>query len=181
MIVLIFVVLHAIHLVLIWDGFNENVNSLVLLHAHSLLFSWKVWPNTLKCHQLIAYLTNPNRNAENKPSTSECNAAIFDAMYECGENVSLTDTLVKIATSRLGVSESEAIQLRSHLESNAGSKEVMREIQEGRKRYKISGVPYFIVGASEGGNYVGKPYVFSGAQDADTFKEMFDELASVLE
>ena len=142
---------------------------------------WKTWPNTLKCHQLIAYLTDPNRQAGDKPSTSECNAAIFDAMYECGENVSLTETLVKIATSRLGVSEAEAARLRSHLESNAGAREVMREIQDGRKKYKISGVPYFILGVSEGGQYVSRPYGFSGAQDPDTFTDVFEELSGLLE
>lgn len=74
---------------------------------------------------MIAYLTDPSRQADNKPTTSEwCNAAIFNAMYEQGENVSLTDTLIKIATSKLGVSESEIEQLRAHLESNAGSKAV---------------------------------------------------------
>ena len=145
------------------------------------VFSWKTWPNTLKCHQMIAYLTDPNRNVENKPSTSECNAAIFDAMYECGENVSLVDTLMKIATSRLGVSESEADGLRTHLESDQGSREVIKEIQEGRKKYNIKGVPYFIIGANQGGRYLGRPYGFSGAQDPDTVKDIFVELASLLE
>jgi predicted DsbA family dithiol-disulfide isomerase len=134
------------------------------MSSQFVYFSWKTWPNTLKCHQLIAYLTDPNRQADNKPSSSECNAAIFDAMYERGENVSLTDTLVKIATNQLGVSESEADQLRAHLESNAGSKAVVKEIQEGRKKYNISGVPFFVIGASRNGQYVGRPYGFSGAQ-----------------
>ncbi|KAL3794942.1 hypothetical protein HJC23_004319 [Cyclotella cryptica] len=142
--------------------------------------NWKTWPNTLKCHQMIAYLTDPNRNADNKPSTSECNAAIFDAMYECGENVSLVDTLVKIATSRLGVSDSEVNRLRTYLENDEGSREVVKEIQEGRKKYNIRGVPYFILGASQGGRYIGRPYGFSGAQDSDTFKDIFVELTSLL-
>ncbi|KAL3779906.1 hypothetical protein ACHAWO_004482 [Cyclotella atomus] len=124
---------------------------------------------------------NFNEQADNKPSSSECNAAIFDAMYERGENVSLTDTLVKIATNQLGVSESEADQLRAHLESNAGSKAVVKEIQEGRKKYNISGVPFFVIGASRNGRFVGRPYGFSGAQNSETFEEIFGELAVALE
>ena len=139
--------------------------------------NWVTWPNTLKAHQMIAYVTDPDRVADNKPSTAECNAAIFDAMYECGENVSLADTLVKIAQEWLGVSEDEAPKLRSHLQSNAGAKDVLKEIQTGRRRYNIEGVPYFIVGAEQGGSKVGRPYGFSGAQDASTFVEIFEELS----
>mmetsp|Transcript_17499 Transcript_17499/g.37824 ORF Transcript_17499/g.37824 Transcript_17499/m.37824 type:complete len:186 (+) Transcript_17499:346-903(+) len=143
--------------------------------------NWVTWPNTLKAHQLIAYVTDPDREAANKPSTSDCNAAIFDAMYECGENVSLADTLVRIGRERLGVGEDEAPRLRAHLEGNAGAREVMREIQSGRRRYDISGVPFFVVGAVDGESSVGRPYGFSGAQDSNTFKEMFEELSENLE
>lgn len=143
--------------------------------------NWKTWPNTLKAHQLIAYVTNPSRQAENKPSTSDCNAAIFNAMYEEGMNISLVDTLVKIGTECLGITEDEVSDLQSHLENNTGAKDVMKEIQTGRKRYNISGVPFFIVGAVEGESSVGKPYGFSGAQDSSTFVDMFEELASSLE
>lgn len=130
---------------------------------------------------MIAYLTDPNREVDNKPTTSECNAAIFDAMYEQGENVSLTETLVKIAINRLSVSESEAEQLRTHLDNNSGSKAVIKEIQDGRKKYNISGVPFFVIGASEGGRYVGRPYGFSGAQNSEAFQEIFEELSEILE
>lgn len=143
--------------------------------------NWVTWPNTLKAHQLIAYVTDPDRQVANKPSTSECNAVIFDAMYECGENVSLADTLVKIGRERLGVAESEVPQLRMHLENNVGAKVVMKEIQSGRKKYGIKGVPFFIVGAVDGQSSVGQPYGFSGAQDSSTFEEMFEELAGKLE
>ena len=144
--------------------------------------NWVTWPNTLKAHQLIAYVTNPERDASgDKPTTSDCNAAIFDAMYECGENVSLVDTLVKVGTERLGVSEAEAPELRAHLEGDAGARDVMKEINTGRKRYGISGVPYFIVGAEDGASTVGKPYGFSGAKDSSTFLEIFEEMSERLE
>lgn len=151
--------------------------------------NWQTWPNTLKAHQLIAYVTNPNRQlvaaASIKPSTAECNAAIFDAMYENGENVSSVDTLVKIGREKLGVTdESEMRELRSHLENNVGARDVMKEIQSGRKRYNIQGVPHFIVGAAEEGensSLLGStPYGFSGAQDSSAFVQIFEELAEKL-
>ncbi|KAL7427295.1 hypothetical protein ACHAXM_000788 [Skeletonema potamos] len=142
--------------------------------------NWKTWPNTLRAHQLIAYVTNPNRNVENKPTTSECNAAIFDAMYERGENISLVETLVNIGTERLGVSSSEADDLQMHLENNVGAKDVMKDIQTGRRRYNIQGVPFFVIGAVDGEESLGRPYGFSGAQDSSTFVDIFGELASNL-
>jgi predicted DsbA family dithiol-disulfide isomerase len=101
-------------------------------------------------------------------------------MYEGGENVSLTETLVKIGTERLGVSDEEVPALRSFLETNAGVDGVMREIQSGRRRYNIQGVPHFIVGAMDGENCLGRPYGFSGARDSSAFVEMFEELAGTL-
>jgi len=156
--------------------------------------NWRTWPNTLRAHQLIAYVTNPERrggrgvfdddlrgvSVPSPPSTSECNAAIFDAMYERGENVSLTETLVGIGTERLGVTDEEVPVLRSYLETNAGFDDVMREIQSGRRRYSIQGVPHFVVGARDGENRLGRPYGFSGAQDSSAFVEMFEELAGTL-
>ncbi len=130
---------------------------------------------------MIAYLTNPARTVENKPTTSECNAAIFDAMYERGENVSLVDTLVNIGTERLGVSASEVEDLKRHLDNNIGAKDVMKDIQTGRRRYKIQGVPFFVIGAVDGEeSYMGQPYGFSGAQDSSTFVDIFEELAENL-
>lgn len=155
--------------------------------------NWQIWPNTLRAHQLIDYITNPEgdrKAGEGRnilPSTSECNAAIFHAMYECGANVSMVDTLVNIGVEKLGITnnEIEKEELRTHLENNAGATAVMSEIQLGRKKYNIGGVPYFIVGAiidEDGGpRSVGKSYKFSGAQESDAFVNMFDELAKRLE
>jgi len=142
--------------------------------------NWKTWPNTLRAHQLISYVTSTKRKVENIPTTSECNAAIFDAMYERGENVSLVNTLVKIGTERLGVSTSEVDDLKLHLENNVGAKDVMKEIQTGRRRYQIQGVPFFVIGAVDGETSLGQPYGFSGAQDSSTFADIFEELAGNL-
>mmetsp|Transcript_11009 Transcript_11009/g.25610 ORF Transcript_11009/g.25610 Transcript_11009/m.25610 type:complete len:103 (-) Transcript_11009:247-555(-) len=101
-------------------------------------------------------------------------------MYECGDNISLVETLVRIATERLGLEEREVSHLRDHLENNDGAKSVMREINTGRKRYGIEGVPFFVIGAEDGESSVGRPYGFSGAQDQSTFCEVFEEMAGRL-
>jgi len=142
--------------------------------------NWKTWPNTLRAHQLIAFVTSNDRLAsvENVPTTAECNAALFEATYELGENISLVDTLVKIGTEKLRVGSEEIPRLRSYLENNEGAREVMKEIQSGRKQYNIRGVPFFIIGTSEAGQ---TPYGFSGAQDSSTYLEIFQELSESLE
>ena len=112
-------------------------------------------------------MTSTKRKVENKPTTSECNAAIFDAMYERGENVSLVDTLVKVGTERLGVSASEVDDLKLHLENNVGAKNVMKEIQTGRRRYQIQGVPFFVLN---------RKYGISGAQPVEYFSQVLETL-----
>ena len=105
---------------------------------------------------------------------------IFNAMYECGENVSLVEALVEVGRERLGVAESEVPRLRKHLENKEGAREVTKDIQAGRKLYDIPGVPCFIVGAVEGESSVGRPYGFSGAQDSNKFVGIFEEMAERL-
>lgn len=136
---------------------------------------WKWWPHTLKAHQLIEYVTTRAQGTGEGPSTSSCNEAIFDALYECGENVSLVDTLVQIGTERLGVPAADASDLRSHLKNDAAGRAVVRDIQTGRKKYNIRSVPYFVIGTMEPGK---KPYGMSGAQDPSAFQEIFEELSS---
>ena len=101
-------------------------------------------------------------------------------MYEGGENVSLTEILVKIGAERLGIADAEVPDLRLFLETNAGAKDVMREIQSGKRTYNIKSVPHFIIGAMDGDDRLGRPYGFSGAQDSSAFVEMFEELAGTL-
>lgn len=126
---------------------------------------WRWWPNTLKAHQLVKF-------AEERygVNTSRSNKAIFNALYEEGKNVSLTDVLVQIGSDELGLPSDE---LRRYLENNEGADAVKEEIRRGRRMYKISGVPFFVVGAEGNGK---PPYGFSGAQASETFLEVFEEL-----
>ena len=130
--------------------------------------NWQWWPHTLKAHQLIHYVEQ-----RYGVSTSESNAAIFEHLYEQGQNVSLVETLVKIAVQDLKVPEEEGQVLKEYLERNEGAEQVEEEIRQGRKKYNISGVPLFIIQKEDGG---GRPYGLSGAQKSSAFLEVFEEL-----
>ena len=56
----------------------------------------------------------------------------------------------------------------------------MKDIQTGRRKYQIQGVPFFVIGAVDGDESLGRPYGFSGAQDSSTFVDIFEELAEKL-
>ena len=99
---------------------------------------WKTWPNTFKAHQLI-------RLAENKGvDTNASNKALFEAVYEEGLNISSIETLVEIGTEKLGLSAEE---VRDCLEFDRLGDEIKSDINAGRRKYDISGVPFFIIGA----------------------------------
>jgi len=134
-------------------------------------FSNWIWaPNTLKAHQLIHAAA-----IRFDVDTSVSNAAIFKALYEEGENISLVDTLMKIALQDLGIPSEEEVWLRKYLEDDAGAQEVKQEIQCGRGKYQISGVPFFVI-QKEGDDF--PPYGLSGAQNSSTFVEIFEELST---
>jgi len=127
---------------------------------------WKWWPNTLKCHQLVALAKSHGI------STHDANAAIFNAMYEEGANVSNSDVLATIAVDKLEIPKSfEDIKL--YLDNNEGKKDVIKEISEGRKSFDISGVPFFVIGRT---NSSRQPYGLSGAQDPATLRRVFENL-----
>lgn len=125
---------------------------------------WKWWPNTLHAHQFVAFASNHGI------STSKTNQVLFESLYEEGENISLVDTLVSIGKNKLNLDETE---LRAYLQDDKTALEVKRVIESGRRKYGISGVPFFIVD----GNAVDKPYAFSGAQPSATFLEVFHEVS----
>ena len=145
-------------------------------HDGANFANWKWWPHTLKAHQTILYAKD-----RYGIDTSKSKQALFEALYEEGENISLVDTLVRVARDKLGIPPQENDDdddddddgLRQHLETNQGAQQVQREIELGRKTYRISGVPFFIID----GQAVAKPYAMSGAQDPQTFLEVFQEVS----
>jgi len=131
--------------------------------------NWKWWPHTLKAHQLIQYCEQKSLETDSLSASDRINQLLFQAEYEDGENISDIETLVKIGCNA-GIRDAE--DLKSHLQLDRGSESVKKEISLGRQRYKISGVPYFVIG-TEGT----RPYGFSGAQNWETFYELFQELS----
>lgn len=125
---------------------------------------WKWWPHTLKAHQLVQYCESKGI------STDKANQRLFHAEYEKGQNLSDVSALVSIGKD-LGVEDES--DLSSYLLEDKGKIDVMTTIKTGRQRYKISGVPFFVVGSDK----TSRPYGFSGAQEAGTFLELFNELS----
>lgn len=134
----------------------------------AMFSNWKWWPHTLKAHRLVQYAL-----INNQVDRSRSNAALFEALYEEGENISLADTLVKVGTTKLGIQSENG--LRNYLKSQEGTQQVQDEISRGRQSYRISGVPFFVIG-TEGQT----PYGISGAQKTETFVELFQELSQAL-
>lgn len=146
-----------------------------------------------------------NNNSLSSSSSSSMsdrvNQALFCAEYEQGENISNIDTLLGIARQLLlllqqehppnnGDTTNDVVfdvaqlmdELTTYLTLDLGATLVQHEINTGRQRYGISGVPYFVVGLEDTTTTTmttpqHKPYAFSGAQASATFVELFDELA----
>ena len=105
--------------------------------------------------------------------TSRVNYALFEALYEKGNNLSSVDTLVRIAVEKLGLPSDEADDLRLYLEQDQGANAVQSEIREAQRKYRVSAVPFFVIGKQDGE----RPYGFSGAQPPEAFLEIFNELS----
>ena len=134
--------------------------------------NWNWACNTMKSHRLIKFA-----NERYCVDTGKSNAAIFKALYEDGKNISLVDTLVEIGLElALNVPSANANELRQYLESDEGEDEVIAEVDKGKRTYKISGVPFFLIEAAAAD---ARPYSLSGAQNKETFLELFQELDEV--
>lgn len=107
-------------------------------------------------------------------ASSKSNSALFNALYEEGKNISLSDVLVQIGKDDLGLPEGE---LHTYLESGEGVSAVKDEIKKGQQNYQISGVPFFII-QKDGGD--DPPYGLSGAQSHETFVKLFEELTRMV-
>ena len=89
--------------------------------------NWKIWPNTLLCHKLMA-------EAKKVGKGSEVLDEIFYYCYELGKNVSLESTLNEIA-SKFGI---------SNWNTDENLNLVKKDEIIGKKKYGIGAVPYFI-------------------------------------
>lgn len=132
--------------------------------------NWKWWPNTTKAHQFVSFASQ-----KYGVSTDATNQFLFDALYEKGENISLTETLVRIGFDSGGIlaGKGNTDELRSFLERDEGKDEMFKAIKLGRSQYSITSVPFFII-EREGSN--ARPYGLSGAQKSSAFRSTFEKL-----
>ena len=134
---------------------------------------WKWRCNTLKALQLVEFA-----HTKDGIDTSKTKQALFEALYEHGQDVSDMDTLVRIAMEQqVGLSPSLETELREYLENDKGADEIHRQIKEGVQKYRIRGVPFFVVQDDDQEGSSSKPYGISGAHDPETFLELFEELS----
>ena len=120
--------------------------------------NWKWWPNTLKAHCLV-HLAQTKGIA-----SATVKAALFEALYEQGANLSSPKVLSQIA-QKLGLSEVEVME---YLESGKGEQEVLQLVRAGQDVVQ-GGVPFFIVRGA------GQPLGFSGAQPSEQLVKILEK------
>lgn len=112
--------------------------------------NWKTWPNTFLAHCLIAEASKQNKGEEVLDE-------IFNYCYEQGENVSLKETLDKIA---------KKFELNSNWDCNENQTCVNNDDKVGKEEYGIGGVPFFMIGK----------YALEGAQPPKAFLAALNRL-----
>jgi len=115
-------------------------------------------PQTLDAHRLIRW-------AAAEGADQRVVDAIFRAYFHDGEDISDTETLVRIG-SDAGL---DADVVRQLLSGDADRKELEAEEQEARSM-GVNGVPCFVIGGR---------HVVQGAQDSDTWGRIISELAAL--
>lgn len=138
---------------------------------------WQWWPNTEKAHQLVHYLTSTQTTRT--IDSDKVNQVLFEAAYEQGLNISTVDVLVRAAQAAFGgLDEDDSSSslldwddLRDYLEHDRGWSEVEREMEAGRRTFRIRGVPYFVITDGNDGKVV---KTLSGAQPVSAFRSVWD-------
>ena len=120
---------------------------------------WKIWPNTLRAHQLLRFAP--------REKEAQLKKACFEAIYEQGENLSDPETICRIASEN-GV---DVEGFRRVLDTPAAQQDVRRACMQASQR-GVRGVPYFVVSGREDARPIG----FSGAVDAPQLVEIFGEV-----
>ncbi len=126
------------------EGLNFNFNK------------QSISPNTLDAHRLIWLAKEEGV----QPSVKE---ALMSAYFEKGEDLSKSETLIRIV-SEAGLDENKAKKL---LTSDDGFDEI-EYLQQSNHQRGISGVPFYIINGK---------YGISGAQPSSTFIEAIREIS----
>lgn len=129
--------------------------------------NWQWRPSTTRAHQWVQYGVE-----KHKADKDRLNAALFHALFEDGQNISLVDTLVSLGQAEFANCDED--DLRDYLEYNKGNVLLQQEIVKVRRQYNVQSVPFFVI---ERVGSTAQPYRISGAQRAETFRNIFEELA----
>ncbi|ORX86496.1 thioredoxin-like protein [Anaeromyces robustus] len=122
--------------------------------------NWKIWPHTLLCHCLVTTVIDKTNDPK---KGDEAVNALFEAVYENGENVSDPKVVARIGKELFGLEESEW--------NNDERKKIVRQKDTMAKREMgISGVPYFVIN---------NKYVLHGAQSQHVFFNAFKKVAGI--
>jgi len=126
--------------------------------GESVSITWsqrRVPASTALSHCLVKFATKYNKQNEVMDS-------LFSHYFEREQDISNIDTLVRIATD-VGLDE---LETRQYLENPEIVPDIKREAEELRQRYKVSGVPTFMISRSDKRGY---KLTFSGAQPVEVF------------
>jgi predicted DsbA family dithiol-disulfide isomerase len=107
--------------------------------------------NTIDCHRLMEWC---NRTTPEK--SDALMESLFHAYFEEAKDLSNREQLIEVAVG----SGFERSVLEEIVNSETYHDEVIRADREGKQRYRVSGVPFFIIEPADGS----RPTAFSGAQ-----------------
>ena len=126
---------------------------------------------TQKAHRLI-YLAG--KQQQNKQD--ELSLELFNSLLSRGENIAKDEVLLKAAET-VGIERSKVEE-----ELKTPSQEVLAAVdsaeKQGRKKYKISGVPFFVITQENEGDHGAAEVLLSGAQEPSTFVSAFSKVTT---
>lgn len=127
--------------------------------------NWVIWPNTTHCSRLLLF-------ADRHGLGDAVVEKLYRACYEEGQNVSLKETVARVATE-VGVPGGA-----EYVMSDAGHEELMASLHSSKARNgkRVSAAPTFSlrIGHTEGPT-------FSGAQDTAAWLELLEQCAEYAE
>lgn len=122
---------------------------------------------TMRCHRLMEFV-----NTVHPEKSTDVMMAMFHRYFEEALDVSKPAMLIDIGTA-CGIPAAETMPI---VESNDKLRdEVLAEYTAARNRFRVSGVPFFVVESQESSKS-GKPAAaFSGAQPTEVIAEILQE------
>eukprot|EP01092_Planopodium_desertum_P001946 TRINITY_DN1308_c0_g1_i2.p1 TRINITY_DN1308_c0_g1~~TRINITY_DN1308_c0_g1_i2.p1 ORF type:complete len:215 (-),score=14.64 TRINITY_DN1308_c0_g1_i2:85-729(-) len=118
---------------------------------------------TVRSHRLVKF-------AKSKGKQTETVEALFKAYFTDGKRINDLEVLGAVATT-VGLDKEEA---QKYLKEHEGSAEIEKEIDDYASKYKIRGVPFFIIRSED----KKKEEILSGGQPPEVFAETISKLTA---